>query len=124
MRAHRAARPDRAGLRRCAVADGEDEIEFRPLGKFTPALGTMTLSRIAQRFQRMKRPGVDRTGRIAPGAESAKAARAVVIQDGFAQDRASRSEEHTSELQSLMRISYAVFCLNKKHNITNHINSR
>src|SRR3546814_6491268 len=31
----------------------------------------------------------------------------------------SRSEEHTSELQSLMRISYAVFCLNKKkYNIT------
>src|SRR3546814_3250321 len=30
---------------------------------------------------------------------------------------ASRSEEHTSELQSLMRISYAVFCLKKK-NIT------
>src|SRR3546814_10344664 len=32
-----------------------------------------------------------------------------------------RSEEHTSELQSLMRISYAVFCLNKKkhkHNTT------
>src|SRR3546814_4237956 len=30
--------------------------------------------------------------------------------------KASRSEEHTSELQSLMRISYAVFCLkNKKH---------
>src|SRR3546814_8890763 len=26
-----------------------------------------------------------------------------------------RSEEHTSELQSLLRISYAVFCLNKKH---------
>src|SRR3546814_7786181 len=30
-----------------------------------------------------------------------------------------RSEEHTSELQSLMRISYAVFCLNK----TNHLKS-
>src|SRR3546814_10752173 len=29
---------------------------------------------------------------------------------------ASRSEEHTSELQSLMRISYAVFCLEKKNN--------
>src|SRR3546814_4915333 len=27
----------------------------------------------------------------------------------------ARSEEHTSELQSLMRISYAVFCLQKKH---------
>src|SRR3546814_9303321 len=31
----------------------------------------------------------------------------------------SRSEEHTSELQSLMRISYAVFCLKKKNNYTN-----
>src|SRR3546814_4693420 len=30
---------------------------------------------------------------------------------------ASRSEEHTSELQSLMRISYAVFCLKKKKHI-------
>src|SRR3546814_4370794 len=31
------------------------------------------------------------------------------------QHRSNRSEEHTSELQSLMRISYAVFCLNKKN---------
>src|SRR3546814_8227144 len=30
--------------------------------------------------------------------------------------RQARSEEHTSELQSLMRISYAVFCLKKKNN--------
>src|SRR3546814_1310322 len=30
------------------------------------------------------------------------------------QDQQPRSEEHTSELQSLMRISYAVFCLKKK----------
>src|SRR3546814_8868838 len=35
--------------------------------------------------------------------------------------RATRSEEHTSELQSLMRISYAVFCLKKQqHNISLH----
>src|SRR3546814_5561747 len=33
-----------------------------------------------------------------------------------------RSEEHTSELQSLMRISYAVFCLKKKKNI--HYNTK
>src|SRR3546814_2389505 len=33
--------------------------------------------------------------------------------------RRTRSEEHTSELQTLMRISYAVFCLKKKKNITN-----
>src|SRR3546814_3964933 len=32
--------------------------------------------------------------------------------------RQRRSEEHTSELQSLMRISYAVFCLKKKKKIT------
>src|SRR3546814_10339527 len=31
--------------------------------------------------------------------------------------RSDRSEEHTSELQSLMRISYAVFCLKKKNKI-------
>src|SRR3546814_2187626 len=31
---------------------------------------------------------------------------------------ADRSEEHTSELQSLMRISYAVFCLKKKKNVS------
>src|SRR3546814_10315870 len=31
-----------------------------------------------------------------------------------------RSEEHTSELQSLMRSSYAVFCLNKKNTQRNH----
>src|SRR3546814_3151647 len=37
---------------------------------------------------------------------------------------ACRSEEHTSELQSLMRISYAVFCLKKKkHIIETHNNS-
>src|SRR3546814_3477513 len=32
----------------------------------------------------------------------------------------ARSEEHTSELQSLMRISYAVFCLKKKKKVTAH----
>src|SRR3546814_9275213 len=35
-----------------------------------------------------------------------------------AADDQKRSEEHTSELQSLMRISYAVFCLQKKNNKT------
>src|SRR3546814_7918488 len=35
-------------------------------------------------------------------------------------DAFRRSEEHTSELQSLMRISYAVFCLNKKNESDEH----
>src|SRR3546814_9235037 len=41
--------------------------------------------------------------------------RAIIAGRRMAVDRRSaRSEEHTSELQSLMRISYAVFCLKKK----------
>src|SRR3546814_7620205 len=40
----------------------------------------------------------------------------VFLRDGrFRSRRKTRSEEHTSELQSLMRISYAVFCLKKKN---------
>src|SRR3546814_9284098 len=40
--------------------------------------------------------------------------------DLFAQAlRSVRSEEHTSEIQSLISISYAVFCLNKNNNINN-----
>src|SRR3546814_2371066 len=41
------------------------------------------------------------------------------VVDGF--DHMTRSEEHTSELQSLMRISYAVFCLKKKINQQQYI---
>src|SRR3546814_10282108 len=37
---------------------------------------------------------------------------------------AGRSEEHTSELQSLMRISYAVFCLKKNKHTQNYINTQ
>src|SRR3546814_2159499 len=71
-----------------------------------------------------------RRGRIAPGSRplSALARRSlpvvivafVLIQarpdaiTELGQALADRSEEHTSELQSLMRISYAVFCLKKK----------
>src|SRR3546814_1526060 len=40
----------------------------------------------------------------------------VALADVVQRLKALRSEEHTSELQSLMRISYAVFCLKKKKN--------
>src|SRR3546814_10062867 len=68
-------------------------------------------------------------GRVAPGTpvrvRSDSSDKAYQGQVGFVSPRAEftpktveRSEEHTSELQSLMRISYAVFCLKKKqHNI-------
>src|SRR3546814_2680625 len=42
------------------------------------------------------------------------------IEEGAAQCGYCRSEEHTSELQSLMRISYAVFCLKKHIKIIEH----
>src|SRR3546814_4706495 len=44
--------------------------------------------------------------------------RGVVI--GYSLGWLKRSEEHTSELQSLMRISYAVFCLTKKNSLHHH----
>src|SRR3546814_2531241 len=50
-----------------------------------------------------------------------EAAQEGVAEIGRILDRAVRSEEHTSELQSLMRISYAVFCLKKKNEITQQI---
>src|SRR3546814_8964175 len=45
------------------------------------------------------------------------------LQAANARAMARRSEEHTSELQSLMRNSYAVFCLKKKNN-TNHTHNQ
>src|SRR3546814_7424335 len=53
--------------------------------------------KIAKRF--LKGPQVEVTG--------------PQCRDGIGIERVQRSEEHTSELQSLMRISYAVFCLKK-----------
>src|SRR3546814_2077763 len=51
------------------------------------------------------------SGNAAGGAQAA-----LVRHDGQYCGAGCRSEEHTSELQSLMRISYAVFCLKKKKN--------
>src|SRR3546814_6000289 len=52
-------------------------------------------------------------------AQRLAAMRDLVIERSHEIRAAERSEEHTSELQSLMRISYAVFCLKKKKN-THH----
>src|SRR3546814_2779476 len=58
--------------------------------------------------------GADRDNRRRPGLRHPLALAAVAATAGGA----GRSEEHTSELQSLMRISYAVFCLKKNKNTT------
>src|SRR3546814_1940906 len=74
-----------------------------------PAPGPRYLPRHRARGGPRRRPGV--VVRILPGQAVAGA--------GARLAGARRSEEHTSELQSLMRISYAVFCLTKK--TTTHI---
>src|SRR3546814_9125219 len=70
--------------------------------------------------------GVDlQQGLVNVGEQLLVADGVVVLHGGVSSDQAGclRSEEHTSELQSLMRISYAVFCLKKKkcNNITNQL---
>src|SRR3546814_1225724 len=64
---------------------------------------------------------IDETGKWRPRPESNRGARICSPQRNNSAKRPSageRSEEHTSELQSLMRISYAVFCLKKKTHTT------
>src|SRR3546814_4971432 len=58
---------------------------------------------------------------LVPAHHAAGAVGHIVVTQAFVQRDEGRSEEHTSELQSLMRISYAVFCLKKKKH-TNHDN--
>src|SRR3546814_9128962 len=66
------------------------------------------------------------TNRSSPSVSSSRA-KLVRLRSSFASSaclsggRLVRSEEHTSELQSLMRISYAVFCLKKNKNTTTNI---
>src|SRR3546814_9153013 len=76
----------------------------------------------AQRGLGLRRRGVERdrrlhllhsVGKAAPGDEEHRVVLARLRGVGAELD--GRSEEHTSELQSLMRISYAVFCLKKKN---------
>src|SRR3546814_8899230 len=62
--------------------------------------GKHTFSRMADATEVIKSPGIPET--------------APVVQSFRKMGIPVRSEEHTSELQSLMRISYAVFCLQKK----------
>src|SRR3546814_7909976 len=75
-------------------------------------------------FRSLSRPSASAAGAggratIAPGAagggDSAGVARTRRAGGEQARTDGPRSEEHTSELQSLMRISYAVFCLKKKN---------
>src|SRR3546814_3600059 len=65
-----------------------------------------------------KSANVQRQKDRAAGGTRSRAARPTIE---FPAQNSARSEEHTSELQSLMRISYAVFCLKKKTQHTHNI---
>src|SRR3546814_2588265 len=68
-------------------------------------------------------PGLEGGLGLGPLAVEDREPRSVAVAalgDGGLAEDALRSEEHTSELQSLMRISYAVFCLKKKKKIIQH----
>src|SRR3546814_1123314 len=74
-----------------------------------PASGALEQRRVRSHREGEKRGAHQQESDRQPCA-SASIGKAGIARDDFQQ----RSEEHTSELQSLMRISYAVFCLKKK----------
>src|SRR3546814_4510970 len=82
---------------------------FRSSSKALAVIATSFLasSPVSLRFR-----AVIATGRLLLAAFAAPAI--ARRRSGYGHSRPLRSEEHTSELQSLMRISYAVFCLKKK----------
>src|SRR3546814_4801234 len=80
-----------------SLFDGKKVVLFAVPGAFTPTCSEKHLPGFIQHFDEFRAKGIE----------------------------VARSEEHTSELQSLMRNSYAVFCLKKKNqnNNTTHSNS-
>src|SRR3546814_9862584 len=84
------------------ITDGTDELRARPLAN-QKAFG---FPRENNRHYDQHDPDQDRTRAVPPR----------IACDQRSSDSGSRSEEHKSELQSLMRMSYAVVCLKKKTN--------
>src|SRR3546814_5727689 len=84
-------------------------IELRAVGPIKAVKGADWLQRdIFRHFMAGQLPQLTQGARVRDDGRSGIKGEAV------------RSEEHTSELQSLMRISYAVFCLKKKKKILHH----
>src|SRR3546814_2355681 len=110
---HRAgARLPAAFLQRCRLCDPHAALPHVP---DQALLGALRRAHLGARLPRPGDPGAQVPDRQLQG--SAAAARGEDGGSGRAarlRGRRRRSEEHTSELQSLMRISYAVFCLKKK----------
>src|SRR3546814_6009907 len=95
-----------------------------PIGLLMPVASMSMRLRIGG-TKRLVRPGTctaassscSSFSMVMPGRHSLFGLKVIVVSNissGAGSVAVSRSEEHTSELQSLMRISYAVFCLQKK----------
>src|SRR3546814_7252569 len=82
-------------------------------------LGCFDVQGVTGEADHTEEPGQSFGGALLGPVERGTLGIGVDQQDAAPLPRPLRSEEHTSELQSLMRISYAVFCLKKKKNNTN-----
>src|SRR3546814_8675329 len=100
------------GIRR-AVEDWFRHFGHASLGAIYPALAKLTARGAVEVIGARDAPLEKRVFRITEVGRSELAAAAAACAGA---ETPRRSEEHTSELQSLMRRSYAVFCLKKKNN--------
>src|SRR3546814_8409683 len=92
------------------------EAVIPPAPKVDPeTLAIRTKPARAIRFRRSVIIAITALGSVSPMAVAWIALKTRVF-SAVADRQLLRSEEHTSEIQSLMRISYAVFCLKKKNN--------
>src|SRR3546814_4646908 len=99
-----------------AILDGRDDIGavFTDIEMPGGMTGLALAAAVRDRWPSM--PVLVTSGRVRPGAGELPNGAAYI-----AKPYMPRSEEHASELQSLMRISYAVFCLKKKKRTAQHI---
>src|SRR3546814_7234429 len=97
------------------LTDGEAIVDVPPMvGRNVDRLDAARLDRVDKLEHALDLgPAIGAQQDVAAGAHTRQGLAALACADG-ADDVEARSEEHTSELQSRMRHSYPVFCVNKK----------
>src|SRR3546814_8353633 len=98
------------------ISDWSSDVCSSDLADRTMHLGPgefMPTPDLAIAMRKITRQGSERIGRAAAAAAAGRRGRLTIVTKSNVL-KVSRSEEHTSELPSLMRIPYAVFCLKKK----------
>src|SRR3546814_1320909 len=117
----------RAGVRRLVASEVSEALTRQPglakgaaanTAQIVAAVAAAVVGLPAAQQKRLKSKSADFADMIAAFARDEMSADRIEIPEPSEVEPLKRSEEHTSELQSLMRISYAVFCLKKKHTST------